>query len=96
MTQGVFTGADRRKSVRFRFDAEVKVEHAGGVFDARGTDFNDDALGILHGEEIDVGTEVTVHVTDELRNKVTLKGEVARSGPADEGDQIATVIKRTD
>ena len=96
MSQGVFIGDDRRKSVRYPFDAQVKVEYAGGSFQARGTDFNDDALGIIHSLPLDVGTEVTVYVTDELGNKVTLKGVVARVAPAEEDDKVVMVVKRTD
>lgn len=93
MAQGVYTGKDRRKSVRFRVDCPVKVHHKGGDFETRGTDFNDDAISIVHEEALEIGTAVSLEVTDELGNQITLKGEVARTSPADESDQVTMVIK---
>lgn len=92
MAQGVYTGKDRRKSVRFRFNAEVTVTWSGGSFEARGTDFNDDSISIVHGDALDVGTKVELAVTDELGNDITLQGEVARTGEDEDG--VTMVIRR--
>ena len=94
MTQGLYTGQDRRKAVRYRFDAEVKVEHEGGSFEARGTDFNDESICVVHTEALSVGTSVTLHVVDELGNNVIFEGEVARVGKAEEEGFEEMVIRR--
>jgi len=93
MTQGIYTGKDRRKSVRFRFNAEVQVTWSDGSFEARGTDFNDDAISIVHREALEIGTKVEVAVTDELGNDITLYGEVART--SEEDGEVTMVIRRT-
>jgi hypothetical protein len=95
MGQGVYTGKDRRRAVRFPFRAEVKVEHEGGVLAARGVDFNDDSVSIEHDTALPVGTTVTLFVVDELGNDITMHGEVARAEPCDEG-RSAMVIRRID
>jgi len=92
MAQGVYTGEDRRRSVRFRFNAEVMVTWSGGKFEARGTDFNDDAISIAHSEGLEVGTKVELAVTDELGNDITLFGEVARQ--SEEDGEVTMVIRR--
>jgi hypothetical protein len=95
MAQGVYTGTDRRRSVRFPFKAEVKIEHAGGAIEARGINFNDDAISVEHDAALDVGTAVTVFVVDELGNDITMHGDVARAEGADQGRYLI-VIRRTD
>ncbi len=94
MSQGVYTGKDRRQSVRFRFDAAVKVEHEGRSFDALGTDFNDDAISIIHEEALPVGASVTLSVVDELGNTIEMKGEVARIKRNDGDELYSMVIQR--
>ena len=95
MTQGVYTGKERRRAVRYRFNAEVKVEHDGGEFEARGTDFNDESISIVHTKALPVGAAVKLFVVDELGNHITLHGEVARLGDSEEG-LTTMVIKRCD
>lgn len=94
MTQGVYTGKERRTAVRYRFDAEVNVEHDGGTFEAKGTDFNEESICVIHSEALAVGTNVKLHVVDELGNNIILEGEVARIGPADEEGYEEMVIRR--
>jgi hypothetical protein len=93
MGQGIYTGRDRRQSVRFPIKVEVKVEHEGGTFEARGVDFNDDAVSIEHEVALAVGTKLTIYVTDELGNDITMRGEVARASEM-EGGRFTTVIQR--
>lgn len=93
MGQGVYTGRDRRQSVRFPIKVEIKVEHEGGTFEARGVDFNDDAVSIEHDAALAVGTAVTIYVTDELGNDITMHGEVARASEL-EGGRVTMVIQR--
>jgi imidazolonepropionase-like amidohydrolase len=95
MSQGVYTGEERRQAVRYRFDAEVKLEHEDGSFEARGTDFNDESIRVVHSEALAVGTPVKLHVVDELGNNIVLEGEVARVGAAEESGFEEMVIKRT-
>lgn len=95
MSQGVYTGKERRKAVRYRFNAEVLVEHDGGDFEARGTDFNDESIRVIHSEALAVGTLVKLHVVDELGNNIILEGEVARIGASDEEGYEEMVIRRT-
>ncbi len=94
MSKGIYTGKDRRRSVRFRFDAVVTVKYDGETFEARGSDFNDDAIGILYKDAIPTGAGVELSVIDELGNRIELTGEVARSDPSDDGEGFVMVVKR--
>lgn len=94
MTNRLYTGEERRRAVRFPFDAWVKVEHDGGSFEARGTDFNDDNVRIVHATALPEGTAVTVSVVDEVGNHVVLRGEVIRVGEPDGDGNVTMVIRR--
>jgi hypothetical protein len=95
MAQGVYTGRDRRQSVRFPINVVIKVEHESGTFEARGVDFNDDAVSIEHDAALAVGTAVTIFVTDELGNDITMLGQVARASEI-EGGRFTMVIQRAE
>lgn len=95
MANRLYTGDERRKAVRFPFDAWVKVEHSEGSFEARGTDFNDEFIRIVKAHHLEPGVEVKVSVVDEVGNHVTIRGEVFRSGEPDADGVVTMVIKRT-
>ena len=95
MKDRLYTGAERRQAVRFPFDAWVKVEHDGGDFEARGTDFNDEFIRIVEATPLEAGTEVKVSVVDEVGNHVLILGEVFRSGKPDAKGACTMVIRRT-
>lgn len=97
MSQGVYTGRERRKLIRYHFDAEVRVEHNEGCFDARGIDFNVESFRVIlpHAEVLPVGSAVKLCIIDELGSEICVDGEVFRVCKAEEEGYKALVIRRS-
>jgi len=69
---------ERRRGLRLAINTTVRVEHEGGVLEAKGADISDRGMLLITDQLLPVGTEVRISCVDETGKPVDVTAKISR------------------